>query len=742
MSVQMDKDTVDGGADARGVLASWLDDYTAGRCDRTQMQASFLGICRGNPEAPWDALALLDQYQRRGRVDVALARSLKSDIAQLVFGVANQTDNEETGDGIPAAAAPSRPGRDADTAQVTAEASEESPDRQSPASHDDAQTNSGDDTTGTRWRKLAAQRKLSAGAEESFADPTHFRRDLDPPTRSPVTDRPTPASSVLRDRYELLAILGRGSSGTVYKALDRHRANLAASAQCVALKVLKSEALYRGEVLAQLEHEFHQAQSLSHPNIVSMFDLDRDRDTYFLVMELLEGELLSDILRRLDHRAMSRSRALAIVGSVGAALAHAHRRDAVHADLKPRNVMITTGGEVKVLDFGFARTQALEPYVGDISDDVLGGSRTPAYASAERVNGEPADPSDDVYSLACIAYELLSGRHPYGGRSATLARAHGRDPQRIPGLNGRQWNALRTALHWSRADRRVDVVELIAALGCTDRPQTLILPHQLFESDAGTGAGFTSRRLAVAGLLALVAVIAVGIFWSERWLPREPVVGVPAGRADEAQNAVTPPQTAPAFVNTLEPAVPRDPTVIPTPREASPAARQSNPPAATAAVKVPPVTVQKEPTAKPEIDAAEKPAAVKPPTVEERAATAEQAAAAAPGMVQFDKDTYVASEGDGMVKLMVKRTGSTRREAVFRWSLQPNSAEAGSDYAAIGPLTERIPPGTRTAVLTVPLVDDKVKERTEMFMVELNQEEDGLAIGPQSRAVVIIVDDD
>jgi serine/threonine protein kinase len=750
----MDKDAADDGADARGVLASWLDDYTAGRCDRAQMQASFLEICRGNPEAPWDALALLDQYQRRGRVDVALARSLKSDIAQLVFGVANQTDNEEAGEPAPEAddVAPSRPARDdAGAAQARPEAPRsEPPGRQPAASQNNAQnnarsnveTNGGDDTTGTRWRKLAAQRKLSAGAEESFADPTQFRRDFDPPTRSPITDRATPASSVLRDRYELLAILGRGSSGTVYKALDRHRANLAASAQCVALKVLKSEALYRGEALAQLEHEFHQAQSLSHPNIVSMFDLDRDRDTYFLVMELLEGELLSDILRRLDHHGMSRSQALAIVGSIGAALAHAHRRDVVHADLKPRNVMITTSGEVKVLDFGFARTQALEPYVGDMRDDVLGGSRTPAYASAERVNGEPADSSDDVYSLACIAYELLSGRHPYGGRSATLARAHGRDPQRIPGLNGRQWNALRTALHWSRADRRIDVVELIAALGCTDVPQALILPHQLFDSDADDGGGFTRRRLAVGSLLALVAVIAGAIFWSERWLPREPAVDVAAGRVDEAQNTVIPPQTAPASVNLQQPAgPPRDPTTIPSSRETAPAARQSNAPA-TAPVTTPPAATQKTPAAKPEVSATAKPAATKPQTVEEQATASEQAAAAAPSMIQFDKDTYVASEGDGMVKLTVKRTGSTKREAVFRWSLQPNSAEAGSDYAAIGPLTERMPPGARTAVLTVPLVDDKIKERTEMFMVELNQEEGGPAIGPQARAVVIIVDDD
>jgi hypothetical protein len=124
MSVSMDNDPADEAADTRSDLATWLDDYAAGRCDRTQMQSSFLEICRSNPEAPWDALALLDQYQRRGRIDAALARSLKSDIAQLVFGVVDQTEDEE----------------------------DLQPPQQEP------EPGPGADTTGTRWRKLMADR--------------------------------------------------------------------------------------------------------------------------------------------------------------------------------------------------------------------------------------------------------------------------------------------------------------------------------------------------------------------------------------------------------------------------------------------------------------------------------------------------------------------------------------------------------------------------------------------------------
>lgn len=679
MSVSIDKEAAEGGSDARGVLASWLDDYTAGRCARAEMQASFLEICRRNPEAPWDALALLDQYQRRGRVDVALARTLKADIAQLVFGVANQTEIA------------------------------------GPEAREPADT----DTTGARWRKLAAQRKPESDVPPPDVrfDPTQFRREFDPLTRPPAAQpapppsaqqRPAAQKGVLRDRYELQSVLGRGSAGTVYKALDRHRAHLADTAQCVALKVLKLNYQQRPDALAELEREFHQAQSLSHPNIVSMFDLDRDGETYFLVMELLEGELLGDVLKRLDHRPMARDRALSIVGSIGAALAHAHRRDIVHGDLKPRNVMITSLGEVKVLDFGFARSQPLEPWIGEGTGE--GQSYTPAYASAERVNGQQLHASEDVYSLACIAYELLAGQHPYGGRSAPLARAHGREPERISGLAHKQWTALRTALRWSRDERQIDVMGLISALGCADVPQHIARPHELVAAEGTDTAGPSSRKFAVAGLLLLVVAIATAVFFSERWLPgkttsadSDPAASLPTEEVQPEQIATVADTPAAA--------------ASPPPVEASPAPAA---PAPRAEVVVPP-----------------KAAVVAPDT-----APAEAKAARGKELIQFDKDTYVATESDGSVTLTVRRSGSTADEALFRWSLQANSAEAGNDFAAIGPGIERIPAGSRTAVITIPLVSDAIAENTELFLVELSTVEGGPALGDLSRAAVILVDDD
>lgn len=704
MSVSMGNDPTDESADARGVLASWLDDYTAGRCDRAEMQASFLEICRGNPEAPWDALALLDQYQRRGRVDALLARSLKSDIAQLVFGVANQAEDPPT----------EEPATDPDTAA---------------------------DSTGSRWRKIVAERGAAAEPAESFGDPTQFRRDFDPLTRPPQMMKSRQAeggtAGILRERYELLTILGRGHSGTVYKALDRHRAHLNEAERCVALRVLKLNYKDRPDALAELEREFHQAQSLSHPNIISMFDLDRDGGTYFLVMELLEGELLADILRRLDHRPMARERALSIVGSIGAALAHAHRRNIVHADLKPGKVMITATGEVKVLDFGFAPRRRLEPRRAEPwlseSDDGVTPTNTPAYASAERVNGDEPHSSEDVYSLACIAYELLSGQHPYGGRSAPLARAHGREPQRISGLSNRQWNVLRAALQWSRAERRIDVVELIAGLGCADVPQRLSGPEELLSDDSTTSR--TGRKVALWTLL-LAAVGAAGFLYWRNPVPlpkfsiNEPAQPEPQAQttvgetADQAARTESP-GPSPSTDSVTAPAAVQPPAVQPLPRSSTTGPAQSQS-----------AQSQSEISAK-----SKAPAESASSTANDKApATANGAASA--GSIEFDKDTYVATESDGAVKLTVVRSGSTRKEAVFSWALLPNSAEAGSDYAGIGPSTEHIPAGSRKIELAIPLVSDAIQENTELFLVELSTQEDGLTLGERVRAAVILVDDD
>jgi serine/threonine protein kinase len=778
MSLSIDKDLGEQGENARAVLASWLDDYIAGRCDRADMQAQFLSVCRSNSDAPWDALALLDQYQRRGRIDMALARSLKTDIAQLVFGVANQTETKDDA------------GQSHDTTDVTI------------------------DTTGSRWRKLIADRDpASINSEPAFVDPTLLRRDLEEPVtrpppplklhedgpapvrelREPKIDakadsgnepkfepkfaprpdrgeeastpeiRPQPAparerpsrvasiapvgvsSDVLRDRYELISVLGRGSTGTVYKAVDRHRTHLDPSSRCVAVKVLKLNYQDRPDDLAQLEREFHQAQSLSHPNVVSVFDLDRDGNVYFIVMELLEGELLADILKRLDGKPMARHYALGIISSVGAALAHAHQRGVVHADIKPRNILITTAGEVRVLDFGFARDRPLDLHTAPGLHDAP--TSAPAYASVERVNGSEPHPSDDVYSLACVAYEMLSGKHPFGGRSAPLARAHGRPPQKIPGLSGKQQQVLQRALLWTRGERRIDVIELLAGLGCGDTSGRLGIPEEIVTSQSSG-----SRSAAI--IVTLLMLFAAGGYfvWQYGLLPKNiaNVLPISPPFADrELQSEVAGSRSA------IEQALPSEEVTqekLPLATIQSPAVEPSRtgaPPQVT--LPPPEVELPRGATTPPSQQTRQQQATASRQSQNGQqaqsgaASNAPQASAGStrPVTIEFKKDSYVTTEGEGYVRLQVVRTGSLKREISFTWNLVPNSAEAGSDFAGIGPGTERVPAGVREFTVTIPLVQDAVKESTELFLVELQvSENEGVLLGERSSAAVIIVDDD
>ncbi len=710
MSASIDKGSGESEEDSREVLSAWLDDYIAGRCDRAKMHESFLEVCRSNPEAPWDALALLDQYQRRGRVDVALARSLKAEIAQLVFGVANQTEEP----------------RDNDATL---------------------------DTTGSRWRKLYAEGG-SLNADEAPVEDPALRRDFEPPTRPPPMSRaaapararetPTPpkaevgVGTLLRDRYELMEILDRGPSGTLYQAYDRHRSHLPAPSCYVAVRVLQLPRDGRETALADLEREAYEAQSLSHPNIASVFDLDRHHDVYFVVMELLDGEPLTSVMQRLAGKPMSRERALTVIGAVGSALMHAHQRHLAHGDLKPAVVVLTTSGDVKVQDFGFARSHRLDQWGGgEPSVDGADASSTAAYASAERVSGAEPQPRDDVYSLACIAYELLSGRHPYGGRSAPLARAHGRSPQKIAGLSVRQWQALQLALNWSRDERRIDVGELLIALGCADAPPHIpVMSQSGLDNPFGRGKGVLLAIVLVAGAGALAWWQLPRFIEPSRVSPIAAPAEVDAERPAPVatmppQQAIVPP--APSTVGAAPSAPPEQESAKKLPTGAIVAATADPPPAPT-------TSNANGSRTQPAESAPTSPA---PETTAQAVSTegAPRAASRTPS-IEFDKDTYVVTESDGMVTLTVRRNGSTRGAARFRWQLRPNSAEAGSDYAAIGPDIDEIPAGARTATISIPLVSDVVVENTELFLVELEAVDGGPAIGEQAHAAVIIVDDD
>ena len=273
--------------------------------------------------------------------------------------------------------------------------------------------------------------------------------------------------TVLKDRFILEEELGRGGMGTVFKARDLRKEEAQDRDPFVAVKVLNEDFRKHPESFKALQREAKKSQALAHPNVASVFDFDRDGSTVFLVMELLEGPSLHSLIETRAGRGLPRSEVLRIVHSAGAALAHAHKKGVIHSDFKPANVIRTFDGTVKVLDFGIAK--AFAPRADGTSrtthfDVSALRALTPAYASPEMLLGQSADPRDDVFALACVTYELLAGRHPFGYETAVTAQREGAKLIPIENVHRKTWRALQHALAFSRAERTASVAEFLDQL--------------------------------------------------------------------------------------------------------------------------------------------------------------------------------------------------------------------------------------------------------------------------------------
>jgi serine/threonine protein kinase len=266
---------------------------------------------------------------------------------------------------------------------------------------------------------------------------------------------------LLKGRFLVEAELGRGGMGVVYKALDKVRQESCDPQPYVALKVL-NPSLGGNEMLrVALQRECKRCQGLRHPNIIAVYDFDRDGPYVFMTMEFLDGQTLSETIKN-RRQGVEVDKAWPWIEAMGDALAFAHRNGIIHSDFKPENVFITLGQEIKVMDFGVARlanrNQGAPPTV--IDGGTL-GAHTPSYASVEMIRGEPTDPADDLFAFACTVYELLSGSHPYAYLSSLQAKALDMRPKRLPGLDWRQWRALQRALALDRKTRGSSIPEFL-----------------------------------------------------------------------------------------------------------------------------------------------------------------------------------------------------------------------------------------------------------------------------------------
>lgn len=335
--------------------------------------------------------------------------------------------------------------------------------------------------------------------------------------RDATTDRSAAPSSaaaaastgnVIRGRYRLEQLLGAGAMGQVWKAKDLLLEEARDPRPHVAIKLLSHDMQRRHDAHVALQREARKASSLAHPNIATVYTFDVDPGTgqAFIAMELLDGMPL-DALIRVEPGGVARDRALGIIRGLAAGLAYAHTRGIVHCDFKPGNAFATLDGAAKILDFGIARLASEAERAADTFDAGRLSALTPRYATREMAQGGEPHPADDVYALGLVAYELLSGQHPYGGLPAGDAVTRGLRPVPVKDLGRRRWRAIDRALELDRTRR---------------------WPHAQAFLDAFEGAGSWIPALAaLAAVFAIAAGYSTWVGYSQSQ-PDVPFASLPA----------------------------------------------------------------------------------------------------------------------------------------------------------------------------------------------------------------------
>ncbi len=450
-----------------------------------------------DPDAVWDVLAVLDQNYRRGRLDAAEFKRLKARIERHALGAPVPDAGDRTAEPPPAPAyVQSRTTRlPRPSFELRVDQGRDAPEVPR--------------TPATVVAQVVAA--VNAVAPVKAVAPVNVVAPVSAASLSGMR---------LRDRFVLQELLGEGGMSCVYRASDRQRESATGEDAHIAIKMLRTSLAARPDALRALRLEYDRAQRLSHPAIIKVFDLDSEGDRHFITMELLQGELLSDVIRRLRPGHLRPEQAWAIIAQLGDALAYAHGQNVIHADIKPGNVMITRGGELRLFDFGAAWLAQREPWIYESSVASMQGA-TPSYASADRLSGEAPTTRDDIFSFCCLAYELLSGEHPYARRPANQARDSGARLKRIGQLTGRQWRALRNGLSFRREDRPGDLRAVLRDLGAELGANRRSLLLNLRAEPQRTASRVSGLSMVLLGTLAFATVHVLnsgGMFDGVPWI--------------------------------------------------------------------------------------------------------------------------------------------------------------------------------------------------------------------------------
>jgi eukaryotic-like serine/threonine-protein kinase len=284
-------------------------------------------------------------------------------------------------------------------------------------------------------------------------------------------------------RYEILDKLGEGAMGVVSRARDR------TIGRVVALKMLSADLHGEAELHARFRREVEAIGRLSHPNIVTVYDMGESDGHLYMAMELLEGKDLRTLIE--DPADIPLPERLRILIEISLGLGYAHSKGVVHRDIKPANIVVTTAGQVKILDFGLARLGS----AGTITRRgvILG---TPDYMSPEQATGKQVDPRSDVFSAGSVFYEFLTLEKPFKGKTlhSVLYQILSHEPTPMLTLNPDLPARLAAVVHRmlnKQADRRPDSMDRVAA----DLESVAALLRR-----CGTRPGFVRSRRAAAAV--------------------------------------------------------------------------------------------------------------------------------------------------------------------------------------------------------------------------------------------------
>jgi len=311
-------------------------------------------------------------------------------------------------------------------------------------------------------------RQSSQFNSAASTDSTHTYTE----TKNPLTNtfhKPfVLGGEAIKDRFIIKKVLGQGGMGMVCQALDLRRVEADDEEPYIAIKLLSDAFQQHASAFKSLQRETKKTQALAHPNIITVYDFDRDGDTIFMTMEELDGHPLDAVIKGTTDVVLNPKSALKIVREIALALEYAHSKGIIHSDLKPGNIFYTHTGQTKVLDFGIARALNSGLYKDSFDAGDL-NAITPKYASLEMFEHGDPDPRDDIYALGLIAGQLLGGEHPYRGKTAVEVRDGELKPVFNKTLGNLYKKAITKAIALNRDDRTQSASQFLSSLNWAEK---------------------------------------------------------------------------------------------------------------------------------------------------------------------------------------------------------------------------------------------------------------------------------